>query len=104
MNSFLPFKIDYWWQVLLIIGALFCASSVIFNVPFLEEKNLFGLGLGCLLIGLSYWKSKKVIHEFYERGILYYDKIEFDIWAKILFTIGCLISILFAVLLIIDLI
>ena len=49
------FKLEEWWQGVLVIGILCCSAALLFRVDFLESKHLFGLGFGMILIGVSLW-------------------------------------------------
>lgn len=53
------FKIDTWWKVVLLIGCLLVAVSLIFNITILNPKHLFGLGLGMFLIGIANFMAQK---------------------------------------------
>ena len=53
-------KMDYWWQGLLLVGAIICALAIICS-PMLPVKYdqpngfVFAFGLGCMLIGFGNW-------------------------------------------------
>ncbi len=46
-------KLDKWYTITLYLGVLLIASSLFFEKKWVEEKHLFGLGIGLILIGLS---------------------------------------------------
>lgn len=91
----IPFKIKFWWQVVLILGILFCASSIFFDISFLNKGNLFGLGIGCILIGIGYWKAKHIAHNYEWTGYLVWTVFKFDIISKVLILLGCVFLFLF---------
>lgn len=63
-------NVDIWWKAVLIIGILTCASSMMFNVNFIENKHLFGFGLGMVFIGIAQWMAWTTISQFHLGGIL----------------------------------
>lgn len=63
-------KLDSWYVILLYIGILFIASALFFDVDYLEEKHLFGFGLGLFLIGISFRIAEKYAHSFKYTNIL----------------------------------
>ncbi|MBI1803903.1 MAG: hypothetical protein HY033_06830 [Ignavibacteriae bacterium] len=42
-------KLDTWYGVIFYWGVLLIAASLYFKIEFLEEKHLFGFGLGLIL-------------------------------------------------------
>jgi len=52
-------KLNTWYGITLYLGVLLVAAAIIFEIKFLENKHLFGLGLGAVLIGLSYLIAEK---------------------------------------------
>jgi len=52
-------KLDSWWKAVLYLGVGAVICSFIFKVDFIETKHLFGLGIGMILIGISYWIAEK---------------------------------------------
>lgn len=57
-------KLDTWWGVVLYLGVLLIAASFFFKVDFLEEKHLFGLGLGMVLVGIAHWIALRHVSTF----------------------------------------
>jgi len=53
------FKLDKWWKIVLWLGILSIVSSFVYTPEFIKSKNLFGLGLGLILIGMSYLIAEK---------------------------------------------
>lgn len=58
-NFFNNFKLDKWWKGVLWLGVFFMLSSFYFSPSFLKPQHLFGLSLGLLFIGMSYWIGEK---------------------------------------------
>jgi hypothetical protein len=88
-------KLDSWYGIVLYVGILIIAASLFFQVDFLQEKHLFGLGLGMLLIGLSFWIAEGYAHIFkppnyYTGGpaILYWRVIKHNPISIIILLIG----------------
>lgn len=52
-------KIDTWWKVVLLLGSGAIFMSLTIKADFLQNKHLFGLGMGMLIIGISYWIAEK---------------------------------------------
>lgn len=52
-------KLDSWYGIITYIGVLMMAASLFFSADFIEERHLFGLGLGFLFIGLSFLIAEK---------------------------------------------
>ena len=63
-------KIDKWYKVLILAGAYLVFASLQYKIDFLPQKYLFGFGLGIFLLGLSYFKSDKLINHISGGGIL----------------------------------
>ena len=59
MNISEVFKLDTWWKALLMLGILMCGDSVIAPIPILNSYYIFGLGIGFILIGVSWFKAQK---------------------------------------------
>jgi len=52
-------KLDKWYALVLYLGAFFIVASLCFTIDFLKEAHLFGLGLGMVLVGLSFFIAEK---------------------------------------------
>jgi len=52
-------KIDTWWKIILLlgVGAIFMSFTV--KIDFIQNKHLCGLGIGMLLLGISYWIAEQ---------------------------------------------
>ena len=111
MDYLQKLKLDTWYGIVLYLGCLLIAASLFFKVEFLEEKNLFGLGLGMFLIGISFYKAEKTLNTIkppnvYTGGpaLISWKEIHHDIFSFILLIIGIILSGLFGYLLIKNLI
>ncbi|MEI6348877.1 MAG: hypothetical protein WCP69_13095 [Bacteroidota bacterium] len=104
MNIFENFKIDVWWKAVLLIGCLLIAASFFFNITFINPKHLFGLGLGLSLIGLSYFIANKHAHTPVSGGFLVQQITQHNFVTILLLIIGIVISVMFFIFLLIQLI
>jgi len=52
-------KLDSWWKAVLYLGVGSVICSFVFKVDFIEDKHLFGLGIGMILVGISYWIAER---------------------------------------------
>lgn len=57
-------KLDTWFGVMLYVGVLMMAASIFVDITFLEEKHLFGLGMGMFVFGLSFRMAEKYQNTF----------------------------------------
>lgn len=81
-------KVDIWWKAVFILGVLTGIGSLMFNVDFIENKHLFGLGLGMVFIGVAQWMAWKTISQFAFGGILSTRIIKHNIVSCIVLIIG----------------
>src|SRR5690606_16959396 len=58
-DLFKNLKLDAWWGMVFYLGVGAIVSSFFFQIDFIESKHLFGLGLGMILIGLSFWMAER---------------------------------------------
>jgi hypothetical protein len=86
--NFIPFKIDTWWKAVFVLGIISCIGASIFSIEFIEQKHLFGFGLGMILIGLSHWMAWKTANIFPPGGILNWPVIKHTFVSVILLLIG----------------
>jgi hypothetical protein len=97
-------KIDIWWKAVLVLGVLSIASAMSFEINFIENKHLFGLGLGMILIGISFWMAWKTASAI-DNGRLWSTKIiDHNIVSIIILILGIGLSILFGFLIVRELI
>ena len=47
-------KLNTWWSIVLWLGLIALIISSVYEIDFLNNKHLFGLGIGLILIGLSF--------------------------------------------------
>ena len=96
--------LKHWWNIILYLGVLLIGATLMFEIDFIENKHLFGLGIGLIFIGLShvmafkhvniieytgYWSTRDIIHSWQSRTI---------------FVLGLVITILFTSLIIYHLV
>src|SRR5450631_1700351 len=72
-NAIEKFKLDKWYGIVLYIGVLAVGSSMIGGDDFLSRKHLMGLGLGCILTGLSFFIAQRRENYSVPGGILSRD-------------------------------
>ena len=103
-------KLDSWWGITLYLGVLSCIGAVFLKVDFLNEKHLFGLGIGLILIGISHVIAYRHRSEFKPAnaytggaGLLQWREIRHSMSTIILFILGLLISLPFGILIVIGL-
>jgi hypothetical protein len=80
--------VDIWWKAVLILGVLTSASSIMFDVDFIENRHLFGLGLGMIFIGIAQWMAWKTVSQVIFGGILSTKVIRHNIMSLIILIIG----------------
>ncbi len=100
-------KLNTWWKVILWLGVVADAATFIFNIDFINKKYLFGLGLGMILIGISYWIAQKTYSTLKpsnvytgQAGILSWKEINHNPVTVILLTLGITLVIIFGLLII----
>lgn len=93
------FRVYYWWQAVFVCGVLLSASALMFDIQFIERKQILGLGFGMVFIGIGYWKAKMRVRKPY----MICDKFIFDFWSKIFIFVGSLIFINFLIRILISL-
>ena len=93
--NFNLFKIDTWWKAVFILGLISCFGSLFSKINFINQKHLFGLGLGMILIGLSNWIAWKTFSKPSTDGILSWKSIKHNFISFTLLIIGVFLTILF---------
>lgn len=63
-------KLDRWFGIVLYLGVGLLGITFFTKPEFVEKKHLLGLGLGCILIGISYFIAEKHLTEFIRGGML----------------------------------
>lgn len=102
MDIFSKLKLDSWWNLILYLGVLLGASSLIFEIDFLENNHLFGLSLGMVIFSLSFWIAVKELSAIkpsnaYTGGtaLISWKEISHNFFSLILLIIGLALIILF---------
>lgn len=93
-------KLDKWYGIILYLGILLMGASFYFKVDFIEEKYLFGLGIGLFLIGISNIKSEKYEHHLVNGGMLSTKIIKHSPSSILILIIGLVLTSLFGFLII----
>lgn len=91
------FKVDHWWKLVLLCGILLTASSMMFDIQFIERRYILGLGIGMTLVGIGYWMAKKVAHQWADGGMYSWDIFEHNWITRTVIGSGTLISIYFLI-------
>lgn len=63
-------KLDRWYGIVLYLGVALISASLLFKPQFIEQKHIFGLGIGMILIGIAYVMSERQLSEIAYGGIL----------------------------------
>lgn len=104
MDIFKNLGLDKWWNILIYIGVLLIAATFLIDISFLNEKHLFGHGIGLFLIGISFNIACKHISYPIYGGFWQTEKVLHNWVTILLFILGLVITILFFVLILIKLI
>jgi hypothetical protein len=75
-------KLNKWYGIVLYIGLLAAGVSMISGSEILSRKHLMGLGIGCILTGLSFFIAEKRENQVVNKGLLFRDIIKHT-WATI---------------------
>jgi hypothetical protein len=75
-NAIEKIKLNKWYGIVLYIGILAAGLSLLSGNEILSRKHLMGLGMGCILTGLSFFIAQKRENHFVNNGILYRDFIK----------------------------
>lgn len=81
-------NVDIWWKALLILGVLTSIGSLMFDVDFIENKQLFGFGLGMVSVGIAQWMAWKTMSRFLPGGILSTEVIKHSPISFIILILG----------------
>lgn len=63
-------KLDRWYRIVLCLGVALITSTLFFKIEFIDQKNIFGLGIGMIIIGVAYIMSERQISEIAYGGII----------------------------------
>lgn len=97
-------RLDKWYGLTFLVGLLLIGASLYFKVEFIQEKHLFGLGLGLILIGISFFMAEGYISQFIAGGILSTKIIKHSFASYSVLVIGIFLTLLFGILVILGLI
>lgn len=102
----LKFIIDKWWKALLLLGIVFSLIALLREVQIVNPKHLLGLGLGLCVVGFSQWIAQKTaVSPMFDLGGFFHGKATRH--TPLTFILSCLgwgVSVLFFVLIIIELV
>lgn len=100
-------NLDTWWKFVLYLGVASVLSSLYFKIDFIKSKHFFGLGVGMILVGISFWIAEKHFSKIkppnvYMGGaaLISWKKIQHNPFTKILFLIGISFIVIFGFLII----
>ncbi|MGB3851516.1 MAG: hypothetical protein WA958_16220 [Tunicatimonas sp.] len=63
-------KLDKWYGIVLYLGVALISASFLLKPEFVDQKHIFGLGLGMILIGIGYVMSEKYLSVIAYDGML----------------------------------
>jgi hypothetical protein len=72
-NAIEKVKLNKWYGIVLYIGILAAAASLLNGNDLLSRKHLMGLGLGCIFVGLSFFIAERRENYQADNGILFRD-------------------------------
>lgn len=91
------FKVDSWWKVILICGILLSGYSLIFDAKFIENKYVFGLGIGMTIVGVGCWMALKTVFKRIDEGMLRYNELAHTPLTKTITGFGIVLSLYFLI-------
>ena len=96
--------IDRWWNILILLGCGFVFISFAFKSDFLKSSFIFGMGLGIILIGISFLIATSQICEgIYGNNFMRLTQIKHTLITKIILGVGILLTTFFFLWILIDL-
>jgi hypothetical protein len=100
--------LDKWWNVVIFLGFGFLIISLFFQITFLKPSYIFGLGLGMIMVGLSFLIAQKQYSTITQIGfshqLITIKPTEHNLFTSCLFIIGLLVIIIFFFLILFNLI
>lgn len=88
--------LEQWWKVVFLLGTALVGAGFAFpNLATVNPRHLVGLGLGLILMGLSFWIANKHVHVPYNGGLLSTEEPHHNTVTKIIFFVGLLITVVF---------
>lgn len=88
-------KLDRWYMIVLYLGVLLVTASLIFTIEFMENKHLFGFGIGLTLVGISMKMTERIITQFNGQGYFSIPDNKHNPLSIILMVIGISLTLLF---------
>lgn len=97
--------IDRWWNILILLGCGFVFISLAFKADFLKSSYIFGMGLGIILIGISFLiATSEICKAAYGSDFIRLTQIKHTVITKIILCVGLLLTIIFFSLILFDLV
>lgn len=99
-------EINTWWKAIFWLGVVIGGLALSIRIQLLDARHLLGLSVGLIVIGLSIFAAQKdAIVPTPELGGFFQGKItQHNILTSIFLLIGFIVTILFMILIIIDLV
>lgn len=91
-------KLDKWYTVTLVLGAMCCACPFFKTVDFISAKHMFGLGIGLILISMSNLIALCYIQQPIYGGFLQWQEIIHTPLTRIMLVLGFILTMLFLIL------
>ncbi|HOB89746.1 MAG TPA: hypothetical protein PKG74_00225 [Candidatus Colwellbacteria bacterium] len=95
-------KLNNWWSLLVYIGFFGIIGSLFIKTDFVDSKNIFGVSLGFLFIGLSTLSAIKTAIKFKEANaytggpaILCWPIIKHNFFSGLITLIGATLAVIF---------
>ncbi len=95
-------KLEKWWACVLYLGVAAMVAALMFPVDFIEERHLFGLGIGLTTIGFSFFIAEKEFSAIKpsnaytgDAAMIGWTEIKHNWLTVILLTAGVVITVLF---------
>lgn len=95
-------KLNNWWSLLVYIGFLGIIGSFFMPIVFMDPKNIFGLSLGLLLVGVATLSAVKTAVQFKEPnaytgggGMFSWEVIKYKFLSGLVTVMGAFLIIIF---------
>lgn len=95
MNILEKLNLDRWFGIVFYLGVLLMAGAMFGTADFVQKKDVFGLGLGMILIGIAHFIAEKYLNEFIGTGIVYTKVLKHNFLTILLIIIGSIMSAFF---------
>jgi hypothetical protein len=97
--------IDRWWNILILLGCGFVFISMAFKADFLKSSYIFGMGIGIILIGISFSiATSEICKSQFGPCFMRLTQIKHTLITKIILSVGLFLTIIFFFLILFDLI